>query len=140
MGHRGQTRGRELTRQLLQRPRLSGDGLLVAFSSTARNLVAEDTNGAEDVFVRVTAPARARIVRGPRGVIRSSRPRLVLSADDRQVKDFICQLDGVRIACGRRTRLPRLAPGPHLLQVLAGGPGINFDPKGLVVRRFRVAR
>ncbi|MCC6169305.1 MAG: PD40 domain-containing protein [Caldilineaceae bacterium] len=34
------------------RPALSGDGALVAFHSRAANLVADDTNGAADVFVR----------------------------------------------------------------------------------------
>lgn len=35
-----------------QEPALSADGLLVAFSSTAGNLVTGDTNGQSDVFVR----------------------------------------------------------------------------------------
>ena len=38
------------------RPSISPDGLRVAFSSTATNLVGDDTNGVEDVFVRTTLP------------------------------------------------------------------------------------
>jgi Tol biopolymer transport system component len=38
-----------------RRPALSGDGTCVAFSSFATNLVAGDTNGAADVFLRVIA-------------------------------------------------------------------------------------
>ena len=37
---------------LFQEPAISGDGRFVAFASTATNLVARDTNNAEDIFVR----------------------------------------------------------------------------------------
>ena len=41
---------------------VSGDGSLVAFDSVARNLVAHDTNGVQDVFVRDVAGAKTRRV------------------------------------------------------------------------------
>src|SRR6266511_3076826 len=37
---------------LFQEPAISADGRFVAFASTATNLVAHDTNNAEDIFVR----------------------------------------------------------------------------------------
>src|SRR5439155_1068530 len=49
----GSPRAAELVPQLLQRPALSADGRIAAFSSTAPNLVAGDTNGREDVFLRL---------------------------------------------------------------------------------------
>jgi Tol biopolymer transport system component len=39
---------------------VSGDGSLVAFNSVATNLVAHDTNGVQDVFVRDVAGAKTR--------------------------------------------------------------------------------
>ena len=39
---------------------VSGDGRLVAFNSVATNLVAHDTNGVQDVFVRDVAGAKTR--------------------------------------------------------------------------------
>ena len=138
VGARGQQRGRERGGQVLQRPRVSADGLVVAFTSTASNLVGSDPNGVEDVFLRRTAPPRVR-VRGLSRIERTSRPRLELSADDPRVREFLCELDGVRIRCGRSTRLPRIGRGRHVLRVRAGGPGMLFQ-KRPVVRRFRVAR
>ena len=137
VGTRGARRLRERGRDLMQRPAVTDRGNLVAFTSTASNLAPRDRNAAEDVFLRITAPPRARIARGPRGVVRERRPRLRLRADDPQARDFICRLDRVRIRCGRNGRLPRLARGPHVLRVLAGGPGMLFQ-RTPVVRRFRV--
>lgn len=138
VGARGEQRGRERMKQVLQRPRVTADGRIAAFTSTASNLIRGDYNSAEDVFLRVTVPGKARI-RGLSRVERTSRPRLRLSADDRRVKEFLCDLDGVRIACGRSTRLPRIGPGKHVLRVRAGGPGMLFQSRP-VVRNFRVAR
>jgi Tol biopolymer transport system component len=138
VGSHGQKREKEIARQLLQRPRINENGLLAAFTSTAPNLVADDDNKAEDVFLRVTAAPKARIVRGASGTVRGPRPKVVLSADDRRVTDFLCNLDGVRIACGRRTTLPRIGPGQHVLRVRAGGPGMLFQTAPLL-RVFRVS-
>ena len=48
----GTFRGPELVSQLLQRPSLTDDGKLVAFTTTSGWLIAGDDNGAQDVFVR----------------------------------------------------------------------------------------
>jgi Tol biopolymer transport system component len=138
VGSHGQRRAKELARQLLQRPKISSNGLLAAFSSTAPNLVGGDDNKAEDIFLRVTVPGKAKLVAGLRGTVRSRTPQLRLSADDHQVTDFLCTLDGVRIVCGRKTTLPRIGPGQHVLKVRAGGPGMLFQTTPLV-RVFRVA-
>lgn len=53
----GGPRGPELDAQLLQQAAVSADGRTVAFVSGADNLVAGDSNGADDVFVR-TLPRR----------------------------------------------------------------------------------
>lgn len=52
----GGPRGPELDPQLLQQVAVSASGGLVAFVSGADNLVANDYNGTDDVFVRVIAP------------------------------------------------------------------------------------
>jgi Tol biopolymer transport system component len=47
VGHQGQAAD-----QMSDKPALSGDGRLVAFQSSATNLVVGDTNGVTDIFVR----------------------------------------------------------------------------------------
>ena len=70
-----------------QNPTISGNGTLVAFRSTATNLVAGDTNGFADVFVRDRlAGTTVRVSVGPAGAQGnngSSSP--ALSADGRFV-------------------------------------------------------
>ena len=134
VGDGGQTRGRELRRQILQRPRVTANGRIVAFTSTARNLVDGDRNDAEDVFLRVTEPAAVRIVEGPRGTVSTARPRLRLDADDPQAREFLCVLNGVRIRCDDDTRLPALGPGRHTLEIRAGGPGMLYQSRPRVLR------
>ncbi|HVL94753.1 MAG TPA: hypothetical protein VM266_02730 [Solirubrobacteraceae bacterium] len=132
----GRRRGAEAQRQLLRRPALAVHAGRVAFTSTAP-LTGADRNRAEDVFVRRTAAADGRIVRGPRGVTRERRPRIRLAADDPRARVFVCRLDRRVILCPRDGRLPRLRPGRHRLKVRAGGAGLRFDPTP-AVRRFRV--
>ena len=69
----GSARAAELVRQLLQRPALSADGRIAAFSSTAPNLVAGDANGREDVFLRLLERRRPiSCAAGPAGAPSSS--------------------------------------------------------------------
>ena len=125
----GSPRAAELVPQLLQRPALSADGRIAAFSSTAPNLVAGDTNGREDVFVRLLDAPQTELV----GKRAGHRPVVRLASDDPAATHFICQLDsGPLFGCAPgRTRLP---PGHRVLRVRAGGPGMLYDPKALVVR------
>ncbi len=51
-GEPGQIRGGLEVASLYSEPHISGDGRFVVFSSRAHNLVPEDTNDREDVFVR----------------------------------------------------------------------------------------
>ncbi|HEX8101868.1 MAG TPA: hypothetical protein VF533_04610 [Solirubrobacteraceae bacterium] len=134
----GFPRGPERIRQLLQRPAIADDARLVAFTSSADNLVAGDANRTEDVFVRVLAAPFGGFARAPRKVERTRRPRVRFVADDRAARIFLCSIDGVRRYCGRRTRLPRLKPGPHVLRASAGGPGMLYSTR-TSVRRFRIA-
>lgn len=70
-----------------QEARISDDGNLVVFSSTAFNLVASDVNGARDIFVRdVAAGTTTRVSVSPSGGdadVGSSSP--VISGDGRRV-------------------------------------------------------
>jgi Tol biopolymer transport system component len=68
-------------------PAASGDGLVVAFSSAASNLVLRDRNGVEDVFVRDVASGRTtRVSVGPAGVeADGSSGGAAVSADGRVV-------------------------------------------------------
>ena len=63
----GSARAPELVPQLLQRPALSADGRIAAFSSTAPNLVPGDTNGREDVFVRLLDAPQTDLLRKTAG-------------------------------------------------------------------------
>jgi Tol biopolymer transport system component len=124
----GSPRAAELIPQLLQRPALSADGRIAAFSSTAPNLVAGDMNGREDVFLRLLDAPQTALVAKRVG----RRPIVNLKADDPLATHFVCQLDaGPLFDCGPgRTRLPA---GHRVLRVRAGGPGMLYDPKALVV-------
>ena len=89
VGATGARKGSEAADQPLQRPALSGNARVVAFGSTASNLVADDTNGTEDVFLRLMNPPKgsAKLRR------RSGRATVALSADDPAATSFVCQAD-----------------------------------------------
>jgi Tol biopolymer transport system component len=129
----GGPRNPELVKQLLQRPAVADSGSRVAFTSTARSLVATDTNRFEDVFVRLLDPPRGRVVTPPSP---GPRPTVVLDADDPLTTHFLCRLDARRpFICPRGTvRVPAdLSNGRHVLRVRAGGPGMLYDPAALRV-------
>ncbi len=109
--------------QLLQRPALSNDGNVLAFSSTVTNLVDGDVNGAEDVFIRRTDAPAGELVSRPRtdrwGTVR-------VKADDPLAKNYLCRYDSKpAFNCGASIKVPRGA-GRRLF-VRAGGPGMQFD-------------
>jgi Tol biopolymer transport system component len=124
----GSPRAAELVPQLLQRPALSADGRIAAFSSTAPNLVSGDTNGREDVFLRLLDAPQTDLVAKRAG----RRPIVDVRADDPAATRFVCQLDrGPLFGCAPgRMRLPA---GHRVLRVRAGGPGMLYDPRPLVV-------
>jgi Tol biopolymer transport system component len=130
-------RGPELVPQLLQRPVLSDDATVVAFTSTAANLARGDRNAREDVLVRLMAPPRGTFRRSPPRVSASPQPTIRFVADDPAARLFLCSVDRQRRICGLRTRTPVLAPGLHVLRISAGGPGMLYSPR-VRVRRFRV--
>ncbi len=128
----GRRKGAERLRQLLQRPSLTADGQVAAFSSTAPNLV-KKPGGRQDVYVRALAAPEARI--GMRSYRVEQRAPYRLVADDPNATDFHCTMDGRPFTCGPMGRLPRFTAEPHVLRVHAGGPGMLWQEKP-VVRRF----
>ena len=124
----GSARAAELVPQLLQRPALSADGRIAAFSSTAPNLVAGDSNRREDVFLRLLDAPQTTLVSKTRG----RRPIVTVESDDPAATRFVCQLDtGPLFGCAPgRIRLPA---GHRTLRVRAGGPGMLYDPDPLRV-------
>jgi Tol biopolymer transport system component len=136
VGPRGQVRGPELDPELLQRPAVSADGQLLAFTSGADNLVPNDYNGTDDLFVRVITPPVTTIVRAPPPTTGDRRPVVEFRGNNALARFGLCQIDGRRLICpaGRPFRLPKLRRGAHVLKVFAGAPGTLFDPQGAVIQ------
>lgn len=135
----GGKRAPELVTQLLQRPSISNNGQIAAFSSTAPNLTTGDTNEGQDVFVRLLAAPQGRTTRAARP---GRRPVIYLGADDRLATDFVCRVEDLApFACrAGAVRLPGgLSPGLHTVRARAGGPGMLYDPIALRIR-VRVTR
>ena len=66
-------------------PSISGDGTRIAFASSASNLVANDTNGAQDVFVRNLQTGTVRLVsRLPQGALGNANSRRPAISGDGQ--------------------------------------------------------
>jgi Tol biopolymer transport system component len=116
--------------QLLQRPSLSNDAHVVAFTSKAPNLVGGDANGVADAFVRVMTPATTGLIKAPRGFTAKNNPNIIIGTDDPQATTALCRIDARRRLCPLGFRLTPQADGRHLLIVRAGGPGLLFDPVG----------
>ena len=128
----GSPRGPEVDPQLLQQATISQDGQVVAFTSGANNLVANDHNGTDDVFVRVISPPSTSFVQPPPLITTDRRPLVEFRGSNDLATRGICQIDGHRQSCpvGQLFRLPTLGHGPHNLTVYTGDPGTLFDPTG----------
>lgn len=122
----GGLRAPEPGRQLLQRPTLSADGLLVGFATSAANLVPGDSNRLADVFVRrMSVPPLMRV----RRLGGNRRPVFRLSSSDTGATAPVCSIDGaVPEVCrvGRWSPRRAVPPGRHRLRVRAGGPGLAY--------------
>ncbi len=131
----GQARGPELDPQLLQRPAVSADGQVLIFTSGADNLVPNDHNGTDDLFVRVISPPVTTVVEAPPANTGNRRPFVEFRGNNALARFGLCQLDGRRLMCpaGRAFRLPTLRRGTHILKMFAGAPGTLFDPRGAVI-------
>lgn len=131
---RGAPPTRELAKQLLQRPALSGDGALAVFTSTALNMT-DDRRGVENVFLRFMTPPRGEVAIDRRHRSGARRLRLKLKADDPHATYFLCKIDPLPAKlcrAGTAFRISQhLAAGRHVLLVRAGGPGMLFDPVGV---------
>jgi Tol biopolymer transport system component len=126
----GDARGSEQVKQLLQRPAISDDGQFAAFSSTVTNLVADDTNGTQDVFVRLMDAPVGRVVAKPKpdrkGIIR-------IQTDDPKAFAMVCQIDnGPPGLCGRE--IPITGKIGRVLKIRAGGPGMLYSDDVMKVR------
>lgn len=126
-------------------PSISASGQHIAFDSTATGLVAGDSNGNTDVFVRDRladiTPPRTRITRGPanKGFVLSTRARMGFGSSERG-STYRCWLDGRRQPCGDSpTRLTSLAQRTHTFQVRAVDAAGNRD-RSPAVRTWTVPR
>ena len=139
VGSTGQSAAVPSGRQLLQQAAIADDGRAVAFASLAPNLVGNDRNGLDDLFLRRMDPPETRALRVP-GVTRLLQPTASYSADEPQTRTLLCRLDRFpQGLCTLRFRFGRLSSARHVLSVRAGGPGLLFDPTP-VVTRFAVDR
>jgi Tol biopolymer transport system component len=131
----GTARGPELDAQLLQRPVISPDGRLLAFTSGADDLVSGDHNGTDDLFVRILSAPTTSVVQAPPATTTNPRPLVEFRGSIPLVTSGLCELDGRRFTCpmGRPFRLPRLRRGAHVLSAFAGGPGTLFDAQGVTL-------
>jgi Tol biopolymer transport system component len=136
VAQRGAPPTRELVKQLLQRPTLSGDGSLAVFTSTALNMT-NDRHGVENVFLRFMAAPRGEVAIDPGRRSRVRRLRIKLKADDPHATYFLCKIDPFPAElCPGGTAFTirrHLQAGHHVLLVRAGGPGMLFDPVGVRV-------
>jgi archaellum component FlaF (FlaF/FlaG flagellin family) len=122
-------------------PAISGDGRCVAFSSTDPDLVPEDTNGAQDVFVLdrfpEDAPPETQIVSGPceEAVLCPEATTICWTGTDdktpTQSLQYYWRLDGgawqgpTSQTCAS---LPPLAHDIHVFEVRAVDEAGNVDP------------
>jgi Tol biopolymer transport system component len=113
-------------RQLLQRPGVSADGNVTAFTAR-QGLVGADLNGAPDVYVRRVNPARARI--------RVSGNRYRIRADDPHADLFLCRFKTLVGVCPKKGKLGPLPHGRYKIFVRPFGLGIRPGPRA--VARFR---
>jgi Tol biopolymer transport system component len=132
----GQPRGPEVDQQLLQQAAISANGAFAAFTSGADNLVADDDNGLDDLFIRLITPPTTTVITPPPPVTGDPRPRVEFGTMTPLAGPTgVCVLDEKRSVCpiGTSFRLPRLRRGPHVLRVYAAGAGTQFDPVGVTV-------
>jgi Tol biopolymer transport system component len=123
----GGQRDPEVAQQLLQRPAIDGGGGTVGFVSGADNLVAGDSNGAEDVFIRRPQSATSAL-QASKAKVSGARATVTVSADDPNAGPLLCAVDNDirRICFPGAFRTPRLKPGKHVVRVFAGAPGYWF--------------
>jgi Tol biopolymer transport system component len=131
----GGPRGPEVDAELLQQAAISPNGELVAFVSGADNLVPDDYNGIDNLYVRSIEPPRTLVLQDPPSSTSQPRPRIELGATSPLAKIGLCVLDGHRFACpvGRPFSLPRVRRGNHVLHAYAAAPGTLYDPVGVTV-------
>ena len=103
---------------------VSADGRFVAFSSRASNLVAGDTNGLRDAFVRDLVTSKTRLMSDPPGQAQANGTSHVvdISADGRFVS-FPVRCDEPQSASRGWARGPKRRPGRLRSRPLHGPDG-----------------
>lgn len=110
---------------VLQRPTISDDGAIAAFTSSAPFLAAGDNDRLTDVFVRRLTPGSTDILNRVGNLVR-------FGSDDPQVTRFVCQVDRrLPFPCGPAVSLVQ---GGRSMIVRATGPGLLPDSEGVSVR------
>lgn len=114
--------------QVLQRPSVSADGNMTAFTSRAA-LVADDVNGRADAYLRRTAPPKAHI--------RYGGTRYRVTVDDPDARLLYCRFLNVKLQgfCKATGSLAFLAPGRYALSVRPWGGGMRMGDRAIL--RFR---
>lgn len=121
-----------------KRPVVSDDGTIVAFQSTASNLVGDDTNGALDAYVRAPSLVNPALDLFPDGTLRDTVLEIFDAAS--QTATTLCPAADVAVADGRAAFLRPESPtgtGP-----CPGGslnPAADADTDDQVVQLWDVA-
>ena len=116
-----------------KRPIVSDDGTVVAFQSTASNLVGGDTNGDLDAFVRAPNLVNPALDLFPDGELRDT----VLAVFDAasQTSTLLCPAGDVAVADGRAAFLrPESATGTGTCPAGSLNPGADADTHDQVVQ------
>ncbi len=103
--------------QILQRPSVSADGNLTAFTSYA-DLVASDTNRRADAYLRRTTPPKARL--------RVVNARYHATVDDPRADILYCEIGRLKTFCSKSASLSFLSPGRHAISVRPWGGGMRM--------------
>jgi Tol biopolymer transport system component len=133
--------GRQQANGTSFRPAISANGRFVAFTSSASNLVAGDTNATEDVFVRdLVAQVTTRVSVGPGGQQADNTSRLAaISAHGRfgAFRSFASNLVAgdtngvydvfVRDLVAQVTTRVSVGPGGHQANNVSSDPAISAD-------------
>ena len=120
-----------------KRPIVSDDGTIVAFQSTASNLVGDDTNGALDAYVRAPNLVNPALDLFPDGALRDT----VLAVFDAasQTATLLCPAGDVAVADGRAAFLrPESATGTGTCPGGSLNPVADADTDDQVVQLWEV--
>ncbi|MBY0274236.1 hypothetical protein K2Z84_02755 [Candidatus Binatia bacterium] len=121
-----------------KRPVVSNDGTIVAFQSTASNLVAGDTNGVLDAYVRAPNLVNPALDLFPDGTLRDTVLEVFDAAS--QSATLLCPAGEVAVADGRAAFLrPESATGTATCPAGSLNPNADSDTDDQVVQLWDTA-